>query len=202
MGAIALFSTSALVDVLFKTPAPLPVNPMKSPVVKDEEVPPYTLAQPGALNPIAAKVLAEGGPRTPTTSATTGGMRRGVVRFRLAMDGTENLGACLSEAWAKAELLNGEASGELLTCQGTGARSLEAQLVLSVKPVGAFGQLKEAPKNGSCTARLTGTLSAGGGETRPVSLSPDPLVGPLENACAGAVTAGVASLVEGVAKKL
>ncbi len=164
-GALALFSTSALVYVLLKPPTPPPVNPLKSPVAKDEDAPPYTLAQPGALNPIAAKVLAEGGPRTPSTTASAGGLRRGVVRFRLAMDGTENLGPCLQQAWAKAALLSGESSGEVLTCQGSGSRSLDAQLVLAVAPLGTFGALKEAPKNGSCTARLTGTLTGGEGSS-------------------------------------
>ncbi len=194
-GAIALVSTSALIVVLLKQQATPPINPLKYPVAK-EEAPPYTPAQPGALNPIAAKVLAEGGPRTPTVT-TARDLRRGVVRFLLAMDGTENVGACVQQAWEKAALFKGEATEDVLTCQGAGARSLEGMLVLTVVPVGR----KDETTHASCRVRLTATLS-GGATPVPVAIAPDPVVGPPESACSGLDQVLVGAVVEGVGKRL
>ena len=198
-GAIALFSTSALVYVLLKPPAPPPLNPLKYPVAKDADEPPYTLAQPGALNPIAAKVLAEGGPRTPTVGEASNGPRRGVARFRLALDTAENLDACLQQVWAKAVLLEGDAT-EVLTCQGTGARSLEGQLSLSAMPHG--GSFREAPESATCGVRWSGSLSGADGVKLSLSSELSPTVGALEGACQWRQEEALAAMKGEVEKRL
>lgn len=197
-GAIALFSTSALIYVLLYPTAP-PINPLHDPVA--EEVVPITPAQPGQLNPIAAKVLAEGGPRTPNTTTSSSGPRRGSSRFRLAMDQSHHLGTCLQDALTQARLLAGEFSGEVLTCQGSGPLLLEAQLVLATTPVPVPGDPKARPTQARCSARISGTLSS---ESRslPLSMKPDPMVGSLENPCDGLEPALTAALLQALDKKL
>lgn len=199
-GAIALVSTSALIVVLLKQQATPPINPLKYPVAK-EEAPPYTPAQPGALNPIAAKVLAEGGPRTPTVT-TVGGLRRGVVRFRLAMDGTENLEVCLRQVFGKAVLLEGEESAEVLTCQGTGSRVLEAQLVLTAMPLVYMETRNEPPGNARCGVRWSGTLGGGAGEKRSLTTYLVPTVGALDGVCRWRESEAISAMLGEVDKVL
>jgi hypothetical protein len=172
MGAIALFSSSALLYVLLRPPE------------KPEEEAPYVLAKPGQTNPIAAKVLAEGGPRTPTISASPLAPRRGVSRIALSFD--SDVAPCLSEAILSASknlgLPETQDPAILAACNGSGSRRLEGMIVLSAAPLGTRGAPQSAPTQATCTGTFRGTLQQNG-NTHPVSVSVGPLSGDLEKPC-------------------
>jgi len=139
MGAIALLSTSALLWVL--------LHPQNLPT-PEEEIP-YTPAQPGSTNPIAQKVLQEGGPKTPT-APSAGGLKRGLVHLLMRGENTE---ICLQQAISAAHW---DGSTGELDCGDAGEVLIDATLILSISPVGTPGK-PGVTATERCMVRLMGS---------------------------------------------
>ncbi|MES2643966.1 MAG: hypothetical protein V4850_31040 [Myxococcota bacterium] len=85
LGLVAVVSTVTAVTLALRpggseADARLPAPPAPAELVPTE---PHT---PGGPNAIAAKALAEGGPRAPTVGSSAGAPRRSVTNFRTAFD--------------------------------------------------------------------------------------------------------------------
>ena len=129
--------------------APTPAAVAPAPYV------PTPPARPGDVNPIAAKVLAEGGPRTPAASAGgTGGLARGVGRFAFAYDAAAPATAwtCLEPAARHAAQLT---DAETPACAGAGADRIEGNVVVT-RQVAGDGKGVDATPGQTCRATLTG----------------------------------------------
>src|SRR5688572_18512192 len=106
LGAIALVSTVTAVTLALRPAAPAPGGltlPAPRPADPDDAVPDEP-REPGGVNAIAARAIADGGPRTPTIAPPTGGPRRSVTRFRMSLDASAGapVWGCVSEAGALA----------------------------------------------------------------------------------------------------
>lgn len=136
-GGIALLLAVALAAVLLQPDPPAESIPTG---------PPTEPARPGDLNPIAAKVLAEGGPRTPK-SDLAGGPRRATARVALGSEPWTCLEAALAHA---ARLSEGDPAG----CEE--GRS-EATVTVVRQPRPSEGGVDETP-TWECRATLSATL--------------------------------------------
>lgn len=173
VGLIALLSSSAVVYLL--------LHPRKI----EEPPPEYTPAKPGALNPIAAKVLAEGGPRTPNAPGSTLGPRRGAGHLVLSLDAGVPGAAdsCLSAIFDHARQQIGQTPSEPTPCTGSGPDQLEGQLVLAVLPAAAPRGVTENPTQAVCTATFRGSLSRAGQAPKSLTFSVGPNTGDPSTAC-------------------
>ena len=169
--AIALISTSAAVYLALRPPA------------APEEEEEYPHARPGETNPIAARVLAEGGPRTPTVNSMTG-PRRGVARFAVSFDGSAAPCITAAAASAIAHLGAPDAVDPAIAaaCAGAGPDRLEGMIVMATMPIAKPGAPKEPPVQATCTATLRATWTHAGA-TRPITASVGPATGALDAPC-------------------
>ena len=145
VGAVALALGAALVYVLTR---PQPAAP---PPAAPEYIPTEP-ARPGDTNPIAAKVLADGGPRAPSVT-TAGGIARGVAPLAFAWDP-----AAADSAWACVEAAAGHAatfsSTDAPPCAGSGPARFEGTVVVTRKPA-AIGKGVQHDAPNECRATLT-----------------------------------------------
>ena len=175
VGALALLASGAAVYLY--------LNPRVVTVPAPEETP-VLQAKPGDMNPIAAKALAEGGPKTPTVT-TSGGPKRGNSGILLAFSKNDDPTPCLNQAFEAALAnLNGEAMVPPILCEGAGDQRLELSLNLSVMPLPGASP-KDPPTQARCTATLRGTLTPATGASQPVVASPEPMEGEISQPCLG-----------------
>jgi hypothetical protein len=186
VGAVALGLGAALVYVLTRPPPVGPPGPARS----TAEYIPMEPARPGDTNPIAAKVLAEGGPRTPSV-ATAGGLARGVAPLSFAWDPT-----AADAAWSCVEVAARHAAAFSTTdapnCAGNGPARFEGSVVVTRQPAPTTkGVHRDAPN--ACRATLTSSTP-----NLRLSVGPIPAAG---EDCAPIVAELRTALAEALAEK-
>ena len=196
LGAVVLVSTVTAVTLAVRPTAQVPGLPVETigrPSDPGGPVPTEP-RPPGGVNAIAARAIADGGPRTPTVPPSAGAPRRSVTRFRVAFDAGAGAPAwgCVAAAGAHATghldtggTLDGLADPAVAAaCGGTGPDTLEGFVRVATVPVRSADGGSQA-----CEATVSYTLTRAGRPAAPRELRGERVQAEVPSGCATSLDA-------------
>ncbi|MDP2310903.1 MAG: hypothetical protein Q8P18_33095 [Pseudomonadota bacterium] len=173
LGIIAVVSTVTAVTLALRPGSPAPGPGVAGPVGGGPDQSgaiPEEPRAPGGPNAIAAKAMANGGPRTPTSAPTAGGPRRSVVSFKVALDASGLDAVTSGRAWECVAAAGAHAVGLLDAggttdglsdpavagaCTGAGPDSLEGFVRVASMPL-------HGAASSACDVTVSYTVTRGG----------------------------------------